>query len=407
MTLVPIPARTPPPKPTGLRRRVRAYLATAASWALTRGVAMQAQDAFANVRWNRHGGGEILLVRHPTFMPFFYNGFLHWLVRNFPDCRRHFRLAYLPCALPASPRPRLIVPWIQDPIESWSPEAYRQTVALTAAAAAAGIGVINRPEHLTNIKKSATAAILAPLGIRTPRTLRLSGRHALQQALDSFPRPFFIRNDESHSGRLRLIQAGDAIGFEELAEFATPVAIEFINTQSPDGLYRKFRYQAAGEFGVGVHQVTSRFWEVRDRMKQRDDAAYREEAAYLALPDPHHAILQRARAAMQLDFVAFDYAYDRDGRLTVWEANGYPSLFFSPPEPGLKFRDAPMHRIFAAMLGLYLDRAGLKVPEPVDLLRQYTPISARRIGDLDASIGIRQKLMPPYASPRGLFAPRF
>ncbi|TCZ54233.1 ATP-grasp domain-containing protein [Roseicella aquatilis] len=391
---------SPPEPPRKRLRRLRAALGQAATWAATRSVAIRARDAFANARWTRQGGGEVLVIRHPVRMPFFYHGFLHWLALNLPAQRRHFRLALLPAGLSPSPLPGLLVPWLQDPIEAWSEEVYAQAVALTAAADAAGIGVVNRPERLSNIRKSRTAALLAPLGIRTPRMLRLTCRAALEEALDSLPRPFFIRDDASHNGRMRLLGPGDSVAWEELAEIGAPVAIEFIDTRGPDGLYRKFRYQAAGTFGIAVHQVTSCHWEVRGHNKRRDVPAYREEAAFLAQPDPNHAVLQRARAALGLDFVAFDYAYDRDGRLTVWEANGYPSLFFGRPEPGLRFRDAPVHRSFAAMLGLYLDRLGRPVPEMVDMLRRYAPESETVLARLDASIGWQQRLLPAATMPR-------
>lgn len=282
----------PIPAPKRLRR-LRTMLSSTATWAATRPGAISGRDALANARWAR-AGGEVLLIRHPTKTPFFYNGFLHWMALNFPECRRHFRLALLPCRLPSEPAPGLLVPWLQDPIEAWSTAVYAEACALTAAADSAGIGVINRPEQLRNIRKSRTAALLAPLGIRVPRLLRLTDRLALQAALDEFPRPFVVRDDAAHNGGMRLVGAGDRLCWGELADFAEPVAIEFIDTCGPDGLYRKFRYQVAGEFGTGVHQVTSPHWEVRGHNKRRDAVAYREEAEFLARPDPNHAVLQRA-----------------------------------------------------------------------------------------------------------------
>ena len=92
-----------------------------------------------------------------------------------------------------------------------------------------------------------------------------------------------------------------------------------------------------------------------------------EELAYIDKPDPNHDLLQRARKTLGLDLVGFDYSYDYDGKVVVWEANPYPYFHFSTKN--LVYRNHAMYRTVQAFLEMYLRRAGLPVPEAV--LREY------------------------------------
>ena len=87
-----------------------------------------------------------------------------------------------------------------------------------------------------------------------------------------------------------------------------------------------------------------------------------DELQYIDGPDPNHEQLQRGREALGLDFVAFDYGYDHENRMVVWEANPYPFI----PEFSrrrLAYRNTALDRTLAAILALYLEAGGLGVPE--------------------------------------------
>ncbi|HUG93332.1 MAG TPA: hypothetical protein VML55_21005 [Planctomycetaceae bacterium] len=75
-----------------------------------------------------------------------------------------------------------------------------------------------------------------------------------------------------------------------------------------------------------LHLHVSADWQTRGTNCVYTEELCQEELAYLGGPDPNHARLQRARQALGLDFVAFDYSYDHEGRLVVWEANPFPLL---------------------------------------------------------------------------------
>jgi hypothetical protein len=59
--------------------------------------------------------------------------------------------------------------------------------------------------------------------------------------------------------------------------------------------------------------------------------------------------------------VAFDYGFDRRGELIIWEANPYP--LFHIPKGRLSYLAPAMHRTLAAVVHLYLDRAGMAIPQ--------------------------------------------
>jgi hypothetical protein len=51
-----------------------------------------------------------------------------------------------------------------------------------------------------------------------------------------------------------------------------------------------------------------------------------EELEFLAAPCEQHELFDAARLALEFDIAAFDYSFDHDGELIVWEVNPYPDL---------------------------------------------------------------------------------
>ena len=326
-------------------------------------------DAEANRRWCGTGD-RVLLVRHPERSPGFYLLFLRWLETNFPAVRGHFQLALLPCASVDLSGVRLVVPWLQDPVEAWSPKSLPIACRLVDRCTALGIPVVNHPARLVNAGKRETAARLAAIGIRTPRIVAIDPADP-EAARREIAGPMLVREDWQHGAASLRLAPGEPIDAAALGGFQRPIAVEFVDTRGADGLFRKYRVLVAGDHTIAVHLIASREWEVRGDNKVTTADLLAEEAAHIATEDANGGLLARARRALELDFAAFDYGRLRDGRMVVWEANPYPLIQFGPREAPLKYRDAPVHRSFAAMAGLYLDRAGLPVPADIDALRRY------------------------------------
>jgi hypothetical protein len=186
--------------------------------------------------------------------------------------------------------------------------------------------------------------------------------------------PLFIREECGHRHTFFRVDRSadlDRIPWRRLAQ---PVATEIVDARDPrDGIYRKFRYIAVGDWGRLLHVQFSSHWITRGENMIVDEKTRAEELALLGAPDPNHHQLQRARRALGLDFVAFDYGYDREGRLMVWEANPMPFLHFGSAR--IAHRTETMHRIMAALLRLYLTRAGLPIPDRVaEIVDSHRPV---------------------------------
>jgi hypothetical protein len=78
-----------------------------------------------------------------------------------------------------------------------------------------------------------------------------------------------------------------------------------------------------------------------------------------------------------LDFLAFDYSYDRRGELVIWEINVLPGLGL-PREPNREHLAVSIERAMAATVKMYLVRAGLRVPAKVDEFIRAMPYRTER-----------------------------
>ena len=278
------------------------------------------------------GALPFLVIREPTLpnQPHFYDVILAWIAENFPEFSPLFRVESLPYHIAAEARFSLHIPWLQDPVEAWSMETYERATRLASECDARGVPVVNRVDRLINATKSAGARLMAECGIRAPRMARIENVEEFRETMLGVPLPLFVRDDWGHFGDMLRADTPDEVRSLPVERFARPVAIELIDTRDPrDGYYRKYRYVAAGEVGVTHHLQLSKEWITRSSARVRGDNARYEELDYIGRPDPNHWTLQRARRALGLDFVAFDYSYGHDGRIIVWEGNPYPGLHFS------------------------------------------------------------------------------
>lgn len=317
-------------------------------------------DALRNLR---HAWGErrFLVLHHPAKQPFMYDVLLDWLAVFHPDVRALFELHVLPFPVRDWSRYALHLPWLQDPVEAWSPATYRRAARLAAACDRHGVPVVNRVESLRNAAKSEGSRRIASAGFRTPRMARIDDPAEFRRTLLGIPLPLFVREDEGHGGPMLRADTADEARALALESFRRPVAVELVDLRGPgDGLYRKYRYVVAGETGVRQSLHVSRAWAARGSDTVFDEALRDEEVAFVEGPEPEHERFVAARKALGLDFVAFDYSLDASGRPVVWEANPFPFLHFVGGRR--RYRRAATERVLAAMVALYLSRAGMEVP---------------------------------------------
>jgi len=317
------------------------------------------RDARSNRRFSSRDR-RFLVVRH-LHNPAHYQIVLDWVEQKVPALRPLFELRLLPCPVRDWSRYALHIPWFPDPVQNWSQKAYEQANRLAAECDARGTPVINRVDRLTNAGKSTAARLIAQVGLRTPRMVPIENAEEFRETRLGLNLPLIVREDWGHGRLMIRVNEPGEVARVPLERFARPIAVEFIDVRSRgDGLCRKYRYLAAGQTGIPLHLHISREWVTRGNVCEYNPALRDEEIAYISGRDPHHDLLQRARQALGLDFIAFDYGYDHEGRAVIWEVNPYPYLHF----PGAHYahRRPALERALGTMVSLYLDRAALPVP---------------------------------------------
>jgi hypothetical protein len=325
------------------------------------------RDASRNRRWSKRGP-RILVTRDCIEAPTANEVILEWVESNFPEIRALVELRRLPYRVRDWSRYVLHVPWLQDPVQHWSSRAYSSATRLAKQCDEHRVPVINRVERLTNTTKALGSRIIASVGIRTPRIEWIEDVEEFRETLLGFDFPVIVREDWGHNAPMYRATSHAELRDLPFDRVCRPIAVEFIDVRSPrDGLYRKYRYVAIGDKGVPLHMHTSTHWITRGANCERSEALIAEELEFLGREDPNHEILQRARKALGLDFVAFDYSYDSDGKIVVWEANPFPLLRF-PQKEHRRYRSAALERTMAGIISLYLRKARLSVPPKIDEL---------------------------------------
>lgn len=247
----------------------------------------------------------ILIIRHPTVQNRFYDVVTDWARKHMPACADLLDVQNLPYE-PADGRDvRLLVIWLQDPIEAWSPQAYAEAEQLAAQCDRLGIPVINRVSRSSYLSKSNAA----------PSSRRQA---------------FAFHTWRASPARKRSAR-----------------------------IFADCRSRCACAMIVcTVHRCRSRITRGSGRIV--NDCTKAQELYYISQQDPHHQRFQRARRALGPEMCAFDYGYDANGDVVVWEVNPFPFIQFAKSET--LYRNRAIHRSVAAMLAMYLSYARLPIP---------------------------------------------
>ncbi len=304
---------------------------------------------------------HILFVRDTNSVKGYNAHFIDWTAERFPNIAKHIRLSRI-SRFPASlKKTALVVPWLQDPLKECHPVLYRRALRLQDACKNINIPVINPVETLSNSVKSRALPIIGNTGIRTAKIIKITNPSEFHPQEHNLSFPFFIREDYLHGGHDRMVNTESDLEKINWDDFAGPIAMEFINVQNDDGLYRKYRYFLMGDVGVQKHLIVSKNWRVHFRGRIDPDEAKNEELQYLNSPsDPNHNILNKARQALNFDTVAFDYSYDQNDQLVVWEPNPYPLLWSENYlDPAIAYYGPHFDTLYKNLLIYYLKKAGM------------------------------------------------
>jgi hypothetical protein len=257
----------------------------------------------------------------------------------------------------------------------WSPSGFAQALQLQNEFESRSIPVINPVDCLSNTAKLQGAELMRSAGIRTPRGVHIDDVEAFQRDAGGLVFPFLLREDRGHGEPALWIESAQDLERVDMGRFQSPIAVEYIETRSrSDGLFRKYRYVVAGDTGAPRHLILNNQWEVRPEHRVMNPLIHKEELAYVNSPDPNHAAFQRARQALGLDVIGFDYSYDHAGQVVVWEANPFPNLNYPKRQQAAKMA-LSVERSFAVVAQLYCQRAGLAIPPALARLLTHDAIS--------------------------------
>jgi hypothetical protein len=198
--------------------------------------------------------------------------------------------------------------------------------------------VINRPERIAPLTRDGTWALLhrAP-GLMVPVNVRISraglqrlarGAYEVESLLDGGGFPIIARPFDSHLGdglcKLDNVAAiGAYLGERPEADF---YIAPFVDYSQADGFFRKYRVALIDGRAYAVHMAVSRHWMINYVNADMKDSAEKraEEAHFMAEFDRDFAVrhaqaLSAIAARAGLDYLPFDCAETRDGRLLLFE----------------------------------------------------------------------------------------
>jgi len=183
------------------------------------------------------------------------------------------------------------------------------------ALAAVQTRVINPPARVRETSRPVNARRLAALdGIIMPLTIPF--RRGSSISAIGLPFPFLVRSPGFHTG-LNFVRVDDAPSFVTAVDDLPGddlLAIEYIDTRHDAGTYVKYRAMAIDGMIYSVHRAISTDWKIHAFTAQHEEAEP-------PLDDGTLVRLQRVVDALGLDYCGIDFAYDRSGRLVVFEAN--------------------------------------------------------------------------------------
>ncbi|WP_426416608.1 hypothetical protein [Aestuariirhabdus sp. LZHN29] len=327
-----------------LRQRQRAHL--------------KSLDRQENARFNS-ATPTLLFVSESLEQDHFYRCLLDWMRVHRPQLRQHVRLDRMPCQAREHGNVALLHAWVQDPVRERDPELWRQLGELEGQVRSSGGEVVQPARVLSHSERVSMMQRLSSAGVRVARSAVLDEQ--FPESLAGLGYPLIVRPRYGHgSGMQRVDERKDIdTGWARWkSDPAAWVAMEYIDVMDDDGYFRKYRYLQVGHQGMPRHLMRASHWEVRPEGRIRDPQAQEEELAYVSGTVPEADLFTRAARALEFDVAAFDYSYDANRELVIWEANPYPDIGL-PDERVSHYLQATVERSWALYCDYYAARAGL------------------------------------------------
>jgi hypothetical protein len=234
--------------------------------------------------------------------------------------------------------------------------------------------VLNHPQRVAATARAATYHHLGELpGVIAPRCVEMPRGRLIETPPPGFAFPLLLRSPGFHTGEhfCRVSTASDL--HEALARLPGDrlLAIDYVDTRSPDGRFRKYRVMLIGGELLPLHLAIADDWKVHHfTAGMADSAASRaEEAQFLdhmqaVLGPVALAALGAIQSALGLDYAGVDFALAPDGRIVVFEANATMTITPPPPDPLWDYRRPAIARAVEAARALLRRRSAEPGPAP-------------------------------------------
>jgi hypothetical protein len=204
------------------------------------------------------------------------------------------------------------------------------------------VRVLNHPDSVRSTGRIAQANRLATLGARTPRIRRVEPAN-----LSLLDAPVLVRAPGYHAGRYfeRLDSDTDRSRVVQSMPPGELLAIEWIDTRDPHGMFAKYRVVAIDGALYPAHLAISSEWKVHYfSAEMASSAAYRaREQAFLQSPkdaigEAAWDLLERIASGTGLQYAGIDFALDARGEVVAFECNATMAVRYPPDEPLWAYR---------------------------------------------------------------------
>ncbi len=196
--------------------------------------------------------------------------------------------------------------------------------------------VINPPEKVLKTGRIGTAERFSHWpGVVTPDIFLLSRGQELKQF------PVLLRSPGFHGGNY-FVKADDDEALQRALETLPGdrlLAMNFLDSRSEDGLFRKFRVMSINGNLYPIHLAVSGQWKVHyfSSDMAENEAHRREEEAFLSdfqsfLGRDAVSALGRIGDTLGLDYCGMDFGVGRDGSILLFEANATMALILPGSE---------------------------------------------------------------------------
>ena len=223
------------------------------------------------------------------------------------------------------------------------------------------------PERVAALTRDGVAAIFAgDAHVLAPPVVQLSRQRLAalgQQGLEAAPIftdgcfPYIVRPVGSHAGQglAKLDDPAAVVAYLGQCADAEFYLSPFVEYQSANGFYRKWRIVFVGRRPFVSHIAVSEHWMVHYLNAGMTESAEKrgEEAALIldfdsGFADRHAAGFQSLCDKIGLDYFGIDCAETRDGRLLLFEADVAMIVHALDPEPEFSYKKPAMRRLFEA-----------------------------------------------------------